>query len=158
GTGKELVARAVHKRSRRSARAFVSVNCAALAPTLISSELFGYEKGAFTGATQRRLGRFELADGGTIFLDEVGELLLDTQVALLRVLQEREFERVGGVQPIHVDVRVIAATNRDLSAAIAEGSFRQDLYYRLNVFPIEVPPLRARKSDLLMLVEYFVHR
>src|SRR5262249_52872761 len=157
-TGKELVARAVHKRSRRSARAFVSVNCAALAPTLISSELFGYEKGAFTGATQRRLGRFELADGGTIFLDEVGELLPDTQVALLRVLQEREFERVGGVQPIHVDVRVIAATNRDLTAAIAEGTFRQDLFYRLNVFPIEVPPLRERQSDLLMLVEYFVRR
>jgi PAS domain S-box-containing protein len=136
GTGKELIARALHKRSQRSGRAFVSVNCAALAPTLISSELFGHEKGAFTGATQRRLGRFELADGGTIFLDEVGELLPDTQVMLLRVLQEREFERVGGTQPLHVDVRVIAATNRDLSAAIATGSFRQDLYYRLNVFPI----------------------
>jgi transcriptional regulator with GAF, ATPase, and Fis domain len=134
------------------------VNCAALAPTLIPSELFGHEKGAFTGATQRRLGRFELADGGTIFLDEVGELLPDTQVALLRVLQEREFERVGGTQPIHVDVRVIAATNRDLKAAIAEGSFRLDLFYRLNVFPIEVPPLRDRKDDLLMLVEYFVQR
>ena len=158
GTGKELVARAVHKRSQRSGRAFVSVNCAALAPTLIPSELFGHEKGAFTGATQRRLGRFELADGGTIFLDEVGELLPDTQVALLRVLQEREFERVGGTQPIHVDVRVIAATNRDLKAAIAEGSFRLDLFYRLNVFPIEVPPLRERKDDLLMLVEYFVQR
>ena len=158
GTGKELVARAVHKRSQRSGRAFVSVNCAALAPTLIPSELFGHEKGAFTGATQRRLGRFELADGGTIFLDEVGELLPDTQVALLRVLQEREFERVGGTQPIHVDVRVIAATNRDLKAAIAKGSFRQDLFYRLNVFPIEVPPLRERKDDLLMLVEYFVQR
>jgi PAS domain S-box-containing protein len=158
GTGKELIARAVHKRSKRSGRVFVSVNCAALAPTLISSELFGHEKGAFTGATQRRLGRFELADGGTIFLDEVGELLPDTQVALLRVLQEREFERVGGTQPIHVDVRVIAATNRDLTAAIANGSFRQDLYYRLNVFPLEVPPLRERKGDLLMLVEYFVQR
>ena len=158
GTGKELVARAVHKRSRRAERAFVSVNCAALAPTLISSELFGHEKGAFTGATQRRLGRFELADGGTIFLDEVGELLPDTQVMLLRVLQEREFERVGGTQAIHVDVRVIAATNRDLKAAIATGSFRQDLYYRLNVFPVEVPPLRERKDDLLMLVEYFVQR
>ena len=158
GTGKELVARAVHKRSRRAERAFVSVNCAALAPTLISSELFGHEKGAFTGATQRRLGRFELADGGTIFLDEVGELLPDTQVMLLRVLQEREFERVGGTQAIHVDVRVIAATNRDLKAAIATGSFRQDLFYRLNVFPVEVPPLRERKDDLLMLVEYFVHR
>src|SRR5262249_28761575 len=152
------IARAVHKRSRRSGRVFVSVNCAALAPTLISSELFGHEKGAFTGATQRRLGRFELADGGTIFLDEVGELLPDTQVALLRVLQEREFERCGGTQPIHVDVRVIAATNRDLKAAIAEGNFRQDLYYRLNVFPIEVPPLRQRKDDLLMLIEYFVQR
>ena len=158
GTGKELVARAVHKRSPRSGRAFVSVNCAALAPSLISSELFGHEKGAFTGATQKRLGRFELADGGTIFLDEVGELLPDTQVALLRVLQEREFERVGGVEPIHVDVRVIAATNRDLKAAIASGAFRQDLSYRLNVFPIEVPPLRERKEDLLMLIEYFVQR
>ena len=158
GTGKELIARAVHKRSRRSARAFVSVNCAALAPTLISSELFGHEKGAFTGATQRRLGRFELADGGTIFLDEVGELLPETQVALLRVLQEREFERVGGTQPIRIDVRVIAATNRDLGAAVANGSFRQDLFYRLNVFPIEVPPLRERQDDILMLVEYFVHR
>jgi PAS domain S-box-containing protein len=158
GTGKELIARAVHKRSRRSGRAFVSVNCAALAPSLISSELFGHEKGAFTGATQRRLGRFELADGGTIFLDEVGELPPDTQVALLRVLQEREFERVGGAQSIHVDVRVIAATNRDLKAAIAAGTFRQDLFYRLNVFPVEVPPLRERKGDMLMLVEYFVQR
>jgi transcriptional regulator with GAF, ATPase, and Fis domain len=158
GTGKELIARAIHKRSQRSERAFVSVNCAALAPTLISSELFGHEKGAFTGATQRRLGRFELADGGTIFLDEVGELLPDTQAMLLRVLQEREFERVGSAQPIHVNVRVIAASNRDLKAGIATGSFRQDLYYRLNVFPIEVPPLRERKDDLLMLVEYFVQR
>jgi PAS domain S-box-containing protein len=158
GTGKELIARAVHKRSRRSSRAFVSVNCAALVPSLISSELFGHEKGAFTGATERRLGRFELADGGTIFLDEVGELLPDTQVALLRVLQEREFERVGGGQLVHVDVRVIAATNRDLKAAVATGSFRQDLFYRLNVFPIEVPPLRERKEDILMLVAYFVQR
>ena len=156
GTGKELIARAVHMRSHRSDRAFVNVNCAALAPSLISSELFGHEKGAFTGATQRKLGRFELADGGTIFLDEVGELLPDTQVALLRVLQEREFERVGGAHPIHVDVRVIAATNRDLKAATTTGTFRQDLFYRLNVFPIEVPPLRERKDDLLMLVEYFV--
>src|SRR5689334_24205549 len=138
GTGKELIARAVHKRSRRSGRAFVSVNCAALAPSLISSELFGHEKGAFTGALQRRLGRFELANGGTIFLDEVGELPLDTQVALLRVLQEREFERVGGTQPVKIDVRVIAATNRDLQAAVANGTFRQDLFYRLNVFTIEV--------------------
>jgi len=158
GTGKELIARAVHKRSQRTRRAFVSVNCGALAPTLISSELFGHEKGAFTGAMQRRLGRFELADGGTIFLDEVGELLPDTQAALLRVLQEREFERVGGAQPIHVDVRVIAATNRDLQAAVANGRFREDLFYRLNVFPIEVPPLRERKDDILMLVEYFVQR
>jgi len=158
GTGKELIARAVHKRSKRSGRPFVSVNCAALAPALISSELFGHEKGAFTGAMQRRLGRFELADGGTIFLDEVGELLPETQVALLRVLQEREFERVGGTQPIRVDVRVIAATNRDLKAAVAAGTFRQDLFYRLNVFPIEAPPLRDRKDDVLMLVEYFLHR
>jgi transcriptional regulator with GAF, ATPase, and Fis domain len=125
---------------------------------LVPSELFGHEKGAFTGATQRRLGRFELADGGTIFLDEVGELLPDTQVALLRVLQERELERVGGGQPIHVDVRVITATNRDLEAGVVNGTFRQDLFYRLNVFPIEVPPLRERKADLLLLVEYFVHR
>jgi transcriptional regulator with GAF, ATPase, and Fis domain len=158
GTGKELIARAVHKRSQRSARPFVSVNCAALPPTLVSSELFGHEKGAFTGATQRRLGRFEMADGGAIFLDEVGELLPDTQAALLRVLQEREFERVGGGRPIQVDVRVIAATNRDLNAASANGTFRQDLLYRLNVFPIEVPPLRERKDDILMLVEYFVQR
>jgi DNA-binding NtrC family response regulator/signal transduction histidine kinase len=158
GTGKELIARALHKRSQRSGRGFVSVNCAALAPSLISSELFGHEKGAFTGATQRRLGRFELAEGGTIFLDEVGELLPETQVALLRVLQEREFERVGGSKPISVDVRVIAATNRDLNAAVANGSFRQDLFYRLNVFPIEVPALRDRKDDILMLVEYFVRR
>ena len=158
GTGKELIARAVHKRSQRSGRAFVSVNCAAMAPSLIASELFGHEKGAFTGAAQRRLGRFELADGGTIFLDEVGELPPDTQVALLRVLQEREFERVGGVRSIRVDVRVIAATNRDLKAATASGAFRPDLFYRLNVFPIEVPPLRERKDDILMLLEYFVKR
>ena len=158
GTGKELIARAIHKRSRRSERAFVSVNCAALAPSLISSELFGHEKGAFTGATQRRPGRFELANAGTIFLDEVGELPADVQVALLRVLQEREFERVGGTVSIKVDVRVIAATNRNLEAAKANGTFRSDLFYRLNVFPIEVPPLRERKDDVLMLLEYFVHR
>ncbi len=158
GTGKELIARAVHKRSERSEHAFISVNCAAFAPTLISSELFGHEKGAFTGATQRRLGRFELADGGTIFLDEVGELPPDTQVALLRVLQEREFERVGGTQPIKVDVRVIAATNRDLDAAVAGGSFRSDLFYRLRVFPIEIPPLRERREDIALLVEYFIDR
>ena len=158
GTGKELIARALHKRSKRSERAFVSVNCAALAPSLISSELFGHEKGAYTGATQRRLGRFELADGGTIFLDEVGELPPDTQVALLRVLQERQFERVGGTQPINVDVRLIAATNRDLRAATSSGAFRPDLFYRLNVFPIEVPPLRERTDDILILLEYFVKR
>jgi transcriptional regulator with GAF, ATPase, and Fis domain len=158
GTGKELIARAVHKRSQRSGRAFVSVNCAALAQGLISSELFGHEKGSFTGAMQRRVGRFELADGGTIFLDEVGDIPPDTQVALLRVLQERQFERVGGTQPIHVDVRVIAATHRDLRTAIADGRFREDLYYRLNVFPIETPPLRERKDDVLTLVEYFVQR
>src|SRR3984885_1038392 len=158
GTGKELVARAIHKRSQRSTRAFVSVNCAAIPPSLVASELFGYEKGAFTGATQRRLGRFELADGGTIFLDEVGEVPPDIQVALLRVLQEREFERVGGTQSIKINVRVIAATNRDLKAAVAKGTFREDLFYRLNVFPIEVPPLRERKDDVLMLVEYFAQR
>src|SRR5882762_705077 len=158
GTGKELIARAIHKRSRRSERAFVSVNCAALAPSLISSELFGHEKGAFTGATQRRPGRFELANAGTIFLDEVGELPADVQVALLRVLQEREFERVGGTVSIKVDVRVIAATNRNLEAAKTNGPFRSDLFYRLNVFPIEVPPLRERKDDVLMLLEYFVQR
>jgi PAS domain S-box-containing protein len=158
GTGKELIARAVHKHSERSERAFISVNCAAFAPTLISSELFGHEKGAFTGATQRRLGRFELADGGTIFLDEVGELPPDTQVALLRVLQEREVERVGGTQAIKVDVRVIAATNRDLNAAVSSGSFRSDLFYRLQVFPIEIPPLRERRADIALLVEYFIDR
>jgi formate hydrogenlyase transcriptional activator len=158
GTGKELVARAIHRRSDRKSRPFVSVNCAAVPRDLIASELFGHEKGAFTGATQRRLGRFQLADGGTIFLDEVGELAPETQIALLRVLQEREFERVGGAQPIRVDVRVIAATNRNLKKAVAEGSFRQDLFYRLNVFPVEMPALRERKDDILMLVEYFVQR
>jgi formate hydrogenlyase transcriptional activator len=158
GTGKELIARAIHKRSSRASRAFVSVNCAAIPRDLIASELFGHEKGAFTGALQRRLGRFELADGGTLFLDEVGELPHETQVSLLRVLQEREFERMGGSRPIRTDVRVVAATNRDLPAAIADGAFRSDLYYRLNVFPIDIPPLRERKSDVRLLVEYFIDR
>jgi formate hydrogenlyase transcriptional activator len=158
GTGKELVARAIHRRSRRSSRAFVSVNCAAIPRDLIASELFGHEKGSFTGALQRRVGRFELAEGGTIFLDEVGELPTETQIALLRVLQEREFDRVGGNHPIRADVRVIAATNRDLEASIAAGSFRGDLFYRINVFPIEIPPLRQRKDDIAILVEYFIDR
>ena len=158
GTGKELIARAIHKRSQRAARAFVSVNCAAVPPSLIASELFGHEKGAFTGAMQRRLGRFELAEGGTIFLDEIGELPPETQIALLRVLQEREFERVGSSKPIRSNVRVITATNRDLQAAIEAGSFRRDLYYRLNVFPIEMPPLRDRIEDIPLLVEYFIGR
>ena len=158
GTGKELMARAVHKRSQRCSRAFVSVNCAAIPRDLIASELFGHEKGAFTGATQRRLGRFELAEGGTIFLDEIGELPAETQIALLRVLQEHEFERVGGTETIRTNVRVIAATNRDLEGAIASGTFRSDLFYRLNVFPIEVPPLRERKEDIQVLVEYFIDR
>jgi PAS domain S-box-containing protein len=158
GTGKELIARAIHKRSNRSARAFVSVNCAAIPPSLIASELFGHEKGAFTGANQRRIGRFELADRGTIFLDEIGDLPLDTQLALLRVLQEREFERVGGTRSIGIDVRVVTATNRDLEAAMADGEFRSDLFYRLKVFPIDVPPLRARREDIPLLVEYFIDR
>jgi len=158
GTGKELIARAIHKRSQRSSRAFVSVNCAAIPRDLIASELFGHEKGAFTGATQRRLGRFESAEGGTIFLDEVGELPAETQISLLRVLQEREFQRVGGNESFQTDVRVVAATNRNLEAAIVEGGFRDDLFYRLNVFPIEVPPLRQRKEDIPLLVEYFIDR
>jgi PAS domain S-box-containing protein len=158
GTGNELIARAVHRRSHRSSRAFVSVNCASIPHDLIASELFGHEKGAFTGAFQRRLGRFELAEGGTIFLDEIGELPAATQIALLRVLQEREFERVGGSGSIRTNVRVIAATNRDLQAAIAARTFRSDLFYRLNVFPIEVPPLRQRREDIPVLVEYFIDR
>ena len=158
GTGKELIARAIHKRSKRSERPFISVNCAAVPSSLIMSELFGHEKGAFTGAVQRRLGRFELAEGGTIFLDEVGDLPMETQVALLRVLQEREFERVGGTEVLRADVRVISATNRDLQTAIADSGFRSDLYYRLNVFPIKLPPLRDRKEDVPLLVNYFVDR
>jgi formate hydrogenlyase transcriptional activator len=158
GTGKELIARAIHNRSRRSKRAFIRVNCAAIPRDLIASELFGHEKGAFTGALQRRLGRFESADGGTIFLDEVGDLPAETQVALLRVLQEREIERLGGSHPIAVDVRVVAATHRDLDAAVREGVFRHDLFYRLNVVPIRVPPLRERVEDISLLVEYLIDR
>jgi formate hydrogenlyase transcriptional activator len=158
GTGKELVARAIHKRSRRTSRPFVRVNCAAMPPSLIASELFGHEKGAFTGASERRLGRFELANGGTIFLDEIGDIPAETQIALLRVLQEREFERVGGSQPISVDVRVVAATNRDLKAAVDAGTFRLDLFYRLNVFPVRVPSLRERTDDIALLTKYFIER
>ncbi len=158
GTGKELIARAIHKRSKRSSRAFITVNCAAIPASLIASELFGHEKGAFTGAMQRRLGRFELADGGTLFLDEIGDLPTETQIALLRVLQEGEIERVGGSQSISVNVRVLAATNRDLKAAMAAGTFRQDLFYRLNVFPIQVPPLRERIDDIPLLVTYLIER
>ena len=158
GTGKELIARAIHKRSKRSSRAFISVNCAAIPSSIVASELFGHEKGAFTGAIHRRQGRFELADGGTIFLDEVGELPAETQVMLLKVLQERQFERIGGTAPIRVDVRIIAATNRNLEAAIADGVFRADFFYRLNVFPVEMPALRERRTDIPLLVEYFIDR
>ena len=157
-TGKELIARAIHRRSQRSSKTFVSVNCAAIPAGLIGSELFGHEKGAFTGATQRRLGRFELADGGTLFLDEVGDLPPETQIALLRVLQERQLERVGGTQSITVDVRIIAATNRDLKSAVGSGAFRSDLFYCLNVFPITLPPLHDRKDDIPLLVEYLTER
>jgi formate hydrogenlyase transcriptional activator len=158
GTGKELVARAIHRRSKRAARAFIGVNCAAIPPSLIASELFGHEKGAFTGATQRRLGRFESANGGTIFLDEVGDLPPETQIALLRVLQEREIERVGSNKPISIDVRVLAATHHDLEALVAEGRFRQDLLYRLSVVPIRMPSLYERTEDIPLLVEYFIAR
>ena len=158
GSGKELVARAIHRRSPRASRPFVSVNCGAVPASLIASELFGHEKGAFTGAADRRAGRFEVADGGTLFLDEVGELPIDTQVTLLRVLQEREFERVGGTRPIRANVRVIAATNHDLQQAVAERAFRADLFYRLNVFPLEVPSLRDRRQDIPLLAEHFAQR
>ena len=158
GTGKELIARAIHKLSNRSTRPFIRVNCAAIPASLIASELFGHEKGAFTGALQRRLGRFEAANGGTIFLDEIGELPMETQTALLRVIQEREFERVGSSHPISVDVRIVAATNRDLEAAVIKGTFRQDMFYRLNVFPIHVPSLRDRLEDMPLLVEHLVER
>src|SRR5206468_400778 len=158
GTGKELIARAIHNRSGRGSRAFIRVHCAAIPPSLLASELFGHEKGSFTGALQRRLGRFESADGGTIFLDEIGELPLETQVTLLRVLQEREFERVGGNQPISIDVRVLTATNKDLNAAVTEGTFRRDLFYRLNVFPVQLPALRERRDDIPLLAEYLIDR
>ena len=153
-----MIARAIYKRSNRADRAFIRVNCAAIPSSLIASELFGHEKGAFTGALDRRVGRFESANGGTIFLDEIGELPAETQISLLRVLQEREFERVGSSKPISVDVRVLAATNRDLNAAVAAGTFRQDLFYRFNVFPIHIPPLRDRVDDIPLLAEYFIDR
>src|SRR6202011_4997445 len=158
GTGKELIARAIHKRSRRADRPFIRVNCAAIPQSLVAAELFGHEKGAFPGAMERRLGRFELANGGTIFLDEIGDIPTDMQIALLRVLQEREFERIGGGRTVSVDVRVVAATNRDLKAAVEAGTFRLDLFYRLNVFPIRAPSLRERKDDIPLLAKYFIER
>jgi formate hydrogenlyase transcriptional activator len=158
GTGKELIARAIHKRSQRLASPFTKLNGAATPPSLIAAELFGYEERAFTGANQRRAGRFEVANGGTILLDEIGDMPAETQVALLRVLQEREFERVGGTQSVSVDIRVIAATNCDLRTAVCSGQFRADLFYRLNVFPIHVPPLRERRDDILLLAQYFIAR
>ena len=158
GTGKELIASAIHYNSARAKKPFVKVSCGALPDTLIESELFGYEKGAFTGADQRKKGRFELAEGGTLFLDEIGDVQLSTQVKLLRVLQEREFERLGGHETLKADVRLIAATNKDLERAIEKGSFREDLFYRLNVFPIFIPPLRERKPDVLLLADHFLQR
>ena len=158
GTGKEVIARAIHRNSRRDGRPFLKVNCGAIAPSLIASELFGYEKGAFTGAIQRHAGRFEAANGGTIFLDEIGAIPLEMQISLLRVLQEREFERVGGTHTVPVDVRVLAATNQDLHSAVEDGAFRLDLFYRLNVFPIHMPPLRDRPADVLLLARYFIQR
>src|SRR5437879_1285826 len=158
GTGKELAARAAHRKSPRATKPFVAINCAAIPETLLESELFGYEKGAFTGASAQKKGRLEMADGGVVFLDEIGELAPSLQVKLLRVLQEREFERVGGTRPIHVDIRLIAATNRNLEDSVKSGAFRQDLYYRLNVVSIEIPPLRQRKEDIPLLASYFTSR
>jgi len=158
GTGKELVARAIHTRGKRSSGPFIKVNCAALAETLLESELFGHEKGAFTGAVRQKPGRFELANGGTLFLDEIGDISPGMQTKLLRVLQEREFERVGGERTIKVDVRVLTATHRDLGKEVAEGRFREDLFYRLQVVPISIPPLRDRRSDIALLAEHFVQK
>src|SRR5260370_17597892 len=158
GTGKEWIAHAIHYNCLRANKAFIKVSCAALPETLIESELFGYEKGAFTGAQNRKKGRFELAEGGTLFLDEIGDLNVSTQIKLLRVLQEREFERLGGTDTIKINVRLVAATNKDLGKAITDGQFREDLYYRLNVFTIFMPPLRERKSDVLLLADHFLEK